>query len=289
MDGMVRFARPEDRAGMTDLWLACFPGDTVQTVSEVIDRVSLESDVLVVEQGEMPVSMVFLLAQHYRTEADVFPVQYIYAAATLPAYRGRGFCRTLLETAFGIGRERGQTASFLRPASTSLSDYYCRLGYRPFFRAEEQRLPGGSLNGISGYPQLCRIRDYGAAREAALASGPPHIVWDERWADFARLSAEAAGGGGFSFDGLPGCALCEPDGSTLFIHELLCPPERTGACLASLSAIFGQPDIRCRMPSATSADLEKDVFGLWYPLDQEGRKLLESAVSSRPYMGLALD
>ena len=96
MDEMPRLARPGDRAGLTDLWLACFPGDTVETVQAVFDRVVLETDALVIERDGIPVSMVFLLAQQYRTDAGQYPVQYIYAAATLPAYRGRGLCRTCL-------------------------------------------------------------------------------------------------------------------------------------------------------------------------------------------------
>lgn len=158
MDEIPRFARPEDRAGLTDLWLACFPGDTVETVHAVFDRVTLETEALVIERDGIPVSMVFLLAQQYRTDAGLYPVQYIYAAATLPAYRGRGLCRTLLETAFEIGRERGQTASFLRPATPSLSDYYRRLGYRPFFRAQEHRFFSGRLDETAGVPQLHRVR-----------------------------------------------------------------------------------------------------------------------------------
>ena len=289
MDETPRLARPGDRAGLTDLWLACFPGDTVETVQAVFDRVVLETDALVIERDGIPVSMVFLLAQQYRTDAGLYPVQYIYAAATLPAYRGCGLCRTLLETAFEIGRERGQTAPFLRPASPSLSDYYRRLGYRPFFRAQERRFSGGRLDGAAGFPQLHRVQDYGAAREAALASGPAHVLWDERWTAFAQRMAEKAGGGGFAFDGIPGCALCEPDGETLFIRELLCPPERTDACLASLHAQFRLPDILCRMPSKPSVNPEEDGFGLWYPLNEEGRRLLESAAFCGPYMGLALD
>lgn len=101
--------------------------------------------------------------------------------------------------------------------------------------------------------------------------------------------AEKAGGGGFAFDGISGCALCEPDGETLFIRELLCPPERVDACLASLHAQFRLPDILCRMPSKPSVNPEEDGFGLWYPLHEEGWQLLESAASCGPYMGLALD
>ena len=134
MDDFVpRFARPEDRPALSRLWLACFPGDTMETVRAVFGRLALETECLVAAPDGFPVSMLLLLPQRYAAAGRSLPVQYIYAAATLPAYRGRGYCGALLKAAFEVGRSRGQAASFLRPASQGLTDYYTQFGYRPFF------------------------------------------------------------------------------------------------------------------------------------------------------------
>lgn len=278
-----RFARPEDRPALFRLWLACFPGDTMETVRAVFSRLSLESECLVAERDGNPVSMLLLLPQRYES----LPVQYIYAASTLPAYWGQGLCGTLLKAAFEIGRSRGQAASFLRPASQGLAEYYTRFGYRPFFLARESR--GRSAAASGGMrPELSRVEDYGFVRERMLTDGPPHITWEKRWTDLALEQAEAAGGGGFVFDGGAGCALCEPDGDILFVRELLCPFSRADACLSALLSQFGRTDYVCRMP-AGPAEGDETVFGLWYPLAESGRDRLGSAAGYKPYMGLALD
>ncbi len=149
----------------------------------------------------------------------------------------------MLKAAFEVGRSRGQAASFLRPASQGLADYYTQFGYRPFFGFLERRksLSNASVR-VPGL-ELFPVRDYGAARERVLADGPPHIVWEKRWADLALEQAEAAGGGGFSFAGSAGCALCEPDGDALFVRELLCPASQTDACMSALLSRFGRTGI----------------------------------------------
>ena len=64
MDDFVpRFARPEDRPALSRLWLACFPGDTMETVRAVFGRLALETECLVAAPDGFPVSMLLLLPQ----------------------------------------------------------------------------------------------------------------------------------------------------------------------------------------------------------------------------------
>ena len=136
MDDFVpRFARPEDRPALSRLWLACFPGDTMETVRAVFGRLALKRNASWPRRTAFPFPCCCCCRSGMRRQGRSLPVQYIYAAATLPAYRGRGVLRCLAESrAFEVGRSRGQAASFLRPASQGLTDYYTQFGYRPFFR-----------------------------------------------------------------------------------------------------------------------------------------------------------
>ena len=125
MDDFVpRFARPEDRPALSRLWLACFPGDTMETVRAVFGRLALETECLVAAPDGFPVSMLLLLPQRYAAAGRSLPVQYIYAAATLPAYRGRGYCGALLKAAFEVGRSRGQAP----PRSGGALSFHKRKG-----------------------------------------------------------------------------------------------------------------------------------------------------------------
>jgi len=57
---------------------------------------------------------------------------YIYAVATAEAYRGRGFCRALMERIHGILRDRGYCGSILVPGDAGLRKMYGAMGYEDF-------------------------------------------------------------------------------------------------------------------------------------------------------------
>ncbi len=204
-----------------------------------------------------------------RRQGRSLPVQYIYAAATLPAYRGRGYCGALLKAAFEVGRSRGQAASFLRPASQGLTDYYTQFGYRPFFGFLERRKPLSNASVRVPGLELFPVRDYGAARERVSRTGRlisfgknGGRIW--RWSRPRRPAAEV-----FPLPGPLGARSANPTGDALFVRELLCPASQTDACMSALLSRFGRTGIVCRTP-VRAAEGEGTVFGLWRPLDDDG-------------------
>lgn len=58
-------------------------------------------------------------------------VAYIYAVATRRQYRGRGFCRKLMEKAHEILAARGYAGAALVPQGEELFTMYGKMGYRP--------------------------------------------------------------------------------------------------------------------------------------------------------------
>ena len=65
-----------------------------------------------------------MLPCHMQARGKLFPGHYIYAAATLPAYRGRGYMASLMAAAALEGAGRGQMFSAVLPAEESLYAYY---------------------------------------------------------------------------------------------------------------------------------------------------------------------
>ena len=284
MDDFVpRFARPEDRPALSRLWLACFPGDTMETVRAVFGRLALETECLVAAPDGFPVSMLLLLPQRYAAAGRSLPVQYIYAAATLPAYRGRGYCGALLKAAFEVGRSRGQAASFLRPASQGLTDYYSSAT-----GLSSVSWRGGSLS----LTRLCACPDWnsfpcgttgprgkGFSRTGRLISFGKNggRIW--RWSRPRRPAAEV-----FPLPGPLGARSANPTGTRCLSGSFSAPPLRQSALLSR----FGRTGIVCRTP-VRAAEGEGTVFGLWRPLDDDGWEQLRPAAGDKPYMGLALD
>ncbi len=126
----IEFARPEDRQELKEIYHACFPGDPDSFWDFELDcRMEPDNILIYREQGRI-LSTVQLLPEHLTLNGTAYPVQYIYAAATLPEAQGRGLMGFLLRYAHDLARERGQRFSVLITQNDGLFDFYARFGYR---------------------------------------------------------------------------------------------------------------------------------------------------------------
>lgn len=281
----IVFADPSQVPELCAIWAAAFPEDPPEAAASFFERVFRPAECLTAVVDGSPVSMVFLLPSALRAAGRTYPLQYIYAAATLPAWRGRGIFGRLLEEALAVGARQGKTASFLRPGEPSLADYYRRFGYRPFFTADvriPRKDPAGRL------PALRRAvpEEYVRCREAFLLDRgiPAWVHWETRLVDYVAGTLEAPLG---LYVGRDGCALCDCREGALAVLELLCPPDRRAAWVCALEAAAGLS--AGTVVSPVSPEGAGIPFGMWRPLNAAGEELARRAEEWRPYMGLAMD
>lgn len=78
--------------------------------------------------GEV-VSAFYLLKCSVRYAGKVYRGRYLYAAATVPEYRGKGLMSKLIREATAYCRQSGLDFIALVPAGDSLYDYYGRFGF----------------------------------------------------------------------------------------------------------------------------------------------------------------
>ena len=279
VNGDNGYARPEQLSALKTIWLRSFPADTPEDVDAFFQSLFRPEDCLVHWENDQPVSMAFALPVVFHAADELYPAQYIYAASTLPEWRGKGIFGELLRFAFEQGAAQGMAASFLRPGEASLFGYYKRFGYRPFFSSEEIRLSRPVDRKWEGKPlQVLAPEAYAAARGRALAHIPFHVEWSADQAAYAVRNAAAAGG--CALAGPQSCALCEPDGQVLRVRELICPPEEEAAYFHVFSS-FACTEWEIRRPG------KGEFYGMWKPLSSAGEMLLDRAV--QPYMGLSLE
>lgn len=257
-----RFAHETDVPALLSLWQAAFPEDTPAQITAFLSSVELASECLVAEENGAVVSMVFMLPASLQADT-LLPLQYIYAAATLPSHRGRGLFGDLLKQALKLAREQGIVASFLHPAQPSLCDYYARFGYRPFFYCEtlcgEAKTADLAVRPVSG-------AEYARLRERWCL--PFSVIWPARFLENTVAVGE-------------GCAVCVPSGSVLYVRELFCDSEQQSESCEALAAHFGCTRYECRLPAERPTAAP---FGLLCPL-----RPLNLGQSTIPYMGIALD
>jgi len=120
-----------------EIWRACFEDD------EGYFRFFWETGFplcrgLAYEEGGRAVSMLFLLPGALGYKKSLLPAEYVYAVATLPAYRGKGYASELTRRAAGLAKGEGACALCLRPGDEGLYGYYVKLGFVKAFARHEK-------------------------------------------------------------------------------------------------------------------------------------------------------
>ncbi len=96
-----------------------------------------------IKENDKIVSMLFLLPTVFETESYSKKSAYIYAAATLKEYRGKGYMTKLIK------EQQGDMPLFLRPANDNLIKFYEDLGFKTV-----------SAKKINGLPMLFPVEEF---------------------------------------------------------------------------------------------------------------------------------
>ena len=137
------------------LYDLAFPGET-EKFTEALFALCYPRYLRVIEvQGEIA-SMLFSIPYPVQMQNGRCDARYLYAIATHPAHRGKGYAREL------IAREATEHPVFLRPMQPSLFDFYARADLKPFspIRIERGAAASESVDAV-----LLSAREYSAARE----------------------------------------------------------------------------------------------------------------------------
>ena len=152
---MYRLATTTDIPGVKALWREAFEEEPVLP----------DCPCYVAELDGKIVGMLFAIPQIFRADRD-HKAAYLYAIATLKAYRGRGICRELMAYAEA---HVAADCCVLVPAGESLFDFYRALGYETAFYRKFT---------VSGGNREISMEEYLQLREQIL-EGTPHMVWDD--------------------------------------------------------------------------------------------------------------
>lgn len=228
-------------ASMTEelkrIWQICFGDDQNYIELYFAHRFRREEMLVYVVDGR-PVSMLSLLpAQLYRGGA-IQPMRYVYAVATLPEYRGRGFARILLEE----GRRQTGEPLALVPALEELWDYYGRLGFVPAFSLAEYSITQEEIaaceseqNGQEYWLLTVTPGEYRRIREAAFAADG-YVSWSEEAIAYALRENDFAGGYAYKVQhhNREDILLMRQEEDTLYVLETTLPPADVTAVMKRL-------------------------------------------------------
>ncbi|MBD5451986.1 MAG: GNAT family N-acetyltransferase, partial [Lachnospiraceae bacterium] len=129
VESSVVFANETDIDAIEEIWYACF-GDDREYIDLYLSNRFETENMLVIHEDGRPVSMLSLLPVTITIDGESHAARYVYAVATLPAYRKKGYASKLIEHAF----YKYEEPLILQPASEELRRYYEKLGFHDVFR-----------------------------------------------------------------------------------------------------------------------------------------------------------
>ena len=160
---MIRLSQKEDTPDITALWQEAF-GDSEEDIRFFLNNKYIPENTVVFDDNGRIASVFFLLSGDMRIKGVDYPSYYLYAAATLKSYRGKGIMGQMLEFAKNLASGRGIEFICLRPADKSLFDFYEKHGYKTVFYSKKLSYKADQLflnDTISDEPpeNLAQIRD----------------------------------------------------------------------------------------------------------------------------------
>ena len=271
---------------LAELWSTVF-GDGKREVALFFRNTWRPENTLAVCQDGRIVSALHMLPCRMLLSGRTVQAHYIYAAATLPDFRGRGYMAQLLHLAGEYGQRRGDYASVLLPASASLYDFYHKFGYRTVFGVREVVLSREELlhqESTAAGRIVLTGRECVQLRNNCLHHMNGSILWDARSVQFALWTQQRwKRGTAFVRNGY---CLYDETG----VQELMAPPKALLPLLRQAAADGTGPELTVRLPvnSPLLPGQGKVVpHGMMRPLHPA--VITNFPVDGTPYLGLTME
>lgn len=215
---MIRQAEAEDRADIIKIWNRCF-GDSEAYVGRFLDSLWQPGRCLIYIENGITAAMVHLLPIKIKVSNSFIKSQYLYAAATLPEYRGKGIMRRLIEASDEAGRENGYGFTVTLPAEDGLYQYYGKNGFKEVFTLNRSVLTRDEMNAISTEPALLKIKEPDTDEMIHLRNNRfgNAALWDKQVFSYIIKDWLWNNGEIFLFDG--GYAFCKKKENTVVVKE----------------------------------------------------------------------
>ena len=128
VESHVVFACERDREDVMHIWRCCF-GDSIPYITMYMENRFRIDNMLVIYEDGHPVSMASFLPVQIIINGEKTHARYVYAVATLPAYRGKGYASEILRH----GADKYKEPLILQPSDKELCQYYMEQGFETAF------------------------------------------------------------------------------------------------------------------------------------------------------------
>ena len=192
----VRLSQSGDEAQLKALWKAAF-GDEDALIDLFFHFYQEPEAAVVLDLDGTVVSMAHMLpmGKLVLQEGEKLACCAVYALATLPEYRGRGYAAQVTKAAVTHCAGAGYQANVICPSGETLFEYYRQVGYADFFYAAEAVFRAGELpvSGSKWGIDIISQPEYSWERERFLKERV-HIEMDDRAVSYQKRLCRETGG-----------------------------------------------------------------------------------------------
>lgn len=288
-----RLAEQNMREELILLWRTCFE-DTAAGVSCFFDHWFLPENCAVCMQDGRIASALYMLPTVLTENGAEVKAHYIYAAATLPPFRGKGYMSGLLAYVNEqVSPQKGQKYSVLLPAQESLYAYYRKEGYVNFFQTRFVTLDRNVLKEYAkkGFSLKSDLKPDAmhTIRSKMLAKMEGAVLWDDSAIAYACEVNRIYGGKMIYSKG--GYALCREEQNVAEIMEMMVEEPDFYNLMSNLYNEIHANQYRFRLPVSSSCFAgqgETAPFGMIRPTKNHKLPVMWKDLPP-PYLGLTLD
>lgn len=265
-----------DADGIAQIWKTCF-GDEEEYIDFYLENRMTEDNMFIICENGRAVSMASFLPVRYLWDGEYVDARYVYAVATLPEYRRRGYAARILQFA----HEHYGQPLILALAEERLARYYERMGFSRAFPDTRERfeqdvealaLPEAeySMSPITA-EEYVRLRNEKCAREG-------YVSWDESAVSYMMELCARYGGQTVAVrrgeDASEDILMYQKEDETLVIVETSLEADGLQELLPHLLRMTGTSKARYgQMPGM-----------LWLPEQMAGREICEQG-----YLALTME
>mgnify|MGYP000937823357 CR=1 FL=1 len=289
----IRPALPEEEHRQKELWKLAF-GDSDAQIDYFYTRRPANAETLVLLENGVVETMVALFPVTLTLpDGATVSSSYIYALATHPDARKKGYGRFILNYVDFYLQERKLDCVTIVPAEASLHRFFAATGFSECFATRKVELLGYMVESTGEGDSLRSTspKQYNQVREGLLSEAF-RVSYDDDAIAYQQGLSEMAASGLYLLHvgGVQGCAAAELlNGDSLLVKELIIPPHAMAGAAALLAREFPVVRYHVRTPAFWDGlpGSYLQSFGMikWYNQELEAAWRNER----KGYMGLAFD
>jgi|GEM_PF-749622 len=269
-EALIRTAHHDERDALMDIWKQVFGSDDAKLFFDLYFSPQTCVVAQAVNSPAAPAAMGFVFpVGSLELPGNSVACSMIFALATLPEHRKRGYAAAIVEKLIAMGNETGRPVTVLCPSSDGVFEYYkAKTPFREMFYINTQvhQNPKCATSDSIAFP--ISPQEYNQHR-CTLLAGKPHIKMDLRAIEYQYRICQEFGGALLKIQSKCGISLAAVEitsSDTALAKELLpCPGADTEELVAAIYKLYPKNKFITRQPAVKTDDsVNITRFGMIY-------------------------